>query len=110
MGNGGSATAHQLPAVQRGTHREARAEALGHRRFPANIADVGGSGEDVIRGRPWRHLINQQGVAVTTSERFAFLATGAGNIVQAVVNIVGAESGADRRGKSAFLVAPCGVP
>lgn len=51
MGNGGSATAHQLPAVQRGTHREARAEALGHRRFPANIADVGGSGEDVIRGR-----------------------------------------------------------
>lgn len=44
MGNGGSALAHQLPAVQRGTHREARAEALGHRRFPANIADVGGSG------------------------------------------------------------------
>lgn len=47
---------------------------------------------------------------MTTSERFAFLATGAGNIVQAVVNIVGAESGADRRGKSAFLVAPGGVP
>lgn len=57
-----------------------------------------------------RHLINQQGVAVATSERFAFLATGAGNIVQAVVNIVGAEGGADRRGKSAFLVAPGGVP
>ncbi len=110
MGNGGSALAHQLPAVQRGSHREARAEALSHRRFPADIADVSGAGEDVIRGRPRRHLINQQRVAVATSERFTFLATGAGNIVQAVVNIVGAEGGAYRRGKSALLVAPVGVP
>ncbi len=57
-----------------------------------------------------RHLINQQGVAVATSERFAFLATGAGNIVQAVVNIIGAESGADRRGKARSSSLQAGVP
>ena len=107
MGDGGASLAHQLPAVQRGTHREAGAEALGHRRFPADVADVGGAGENRIRGRPRRHLINQQRIAVATSEGFPRLAAGAGDIVQAVVDIVGAESGADRRGKGAIVVAPC---
>ncbi len=86
-------------------HREAQAEA-GHRRFPADIADVGRSGKDVIRGRQGTpHRIGEVS-AVTTSKRFAFLATGAAMFRLLLISLALEWRGSPQQ--SAFLVAPAG--
>ncbi len=108
MGDSGAALRHQLPGVQRSAECETGAKALGGRRHPAHVANVGRAVQQIVGFHIRSDLVHQHLISQQLHPLAPGCTAGAGNVEFGVAQIVAAQRLADFLGEAAFGVAVLG--